>query len=1315
MGNSSLDNKNCGDSSEKIIKISTENCNESKLVTEAACEPINAAVINDGENIEMENASVINPICDPLNHAVKDESGDDHNDPEESINAVSITANGEAINEEVINQSEALVGHLSNDEGNSCEEDCPSIRDETDKDEEKGSSSDDIGWPSSEGADEDIFVFLNDYNPNYSKEECEEKIGENNVNTPLSDVSASLLSLSCDDSGEGVNIPAHSSEDALIMSVNPFGLFEISSDSDSINIPSSGDFTKTASIVNPPLAAADQRDQLKDPMTVKFGEFILTSPASVLLPSRDISRLPDGDRLIRDCPSQLAESLQLAEAEIMDASLSQVICKARDLLAEARDLLDEEAEDISDEDEVASPLDIDMADLSSLESLSLVNENCLENVLMMNEVDEEDEIVSRVTARRQSVKQDHPYASLLQGSSAKLNSATALSEITKEMGEVISETIAKSSEPLSIESAKIYNDVFADICPHLNFVKPGHGQTVNLPPKSSAASQSNEVFIQAVTSSDGNLTITHKKETSAPPPPSISLSVPSKPTASRTYSKSAPSASSSGKLRANKLNVPKNLLSTSPRSAVSKALNSVAKHSCGHARTVGKVMVTQSSSTKTIVTNVPLPTKSQVESAIKKAVSPAPTAASTNSKPSTSVQATTRPCGHVCSKSTDTSSSSSSSTASSPPAPPPSPTTSVNKAFTATASTAATPSKPVATPTKPLATPSKATPRKPETADASTGTEESQPVNCHVTKYSHSWTITNFSKKMKMGNGKSIDSMCFSIPVRGKKTDWSMLLYPNGDKEKVNGSVSLYLTCKHRKGLAMSLEFRFTILDLDGNKKTAPTKSGSITAAMLQTNSSWGWEAFVKQDELMQHNLLPNDRLTVHCDMTLKCLEPEVKPVLPTEIDKRDIDKLVDFVGEISSKSEKLKKKKKKSTSKASALSTEPTLQPQNEELDSTNISTLKATKSMDSAPDKPPTKVSAPKTKSQSSTALNNIVNDAEIKEFQVVTRRRGRKNSQSNSNSQKSDGSETPKMTVKSATKTTPRAKSLSGSSIGNAPRVKTLSESTNIKVAKAPSDISVNNRANRRTPELKDITIQMNNLQIDAEERHESVEDLVCTAGMLESNISKIKELEAEKTAQIVKITMDKNNKMDAIAASQAELKLRTNMLEKRKMDLEAALVDTVSEISEIEILFKRTSDKGGRLTMYLSEHLRDAEKELARLGQEKGGLEAKMGVVQAKIESVRDKQSAVGHREELQLLNSQIGRLETNLECPICLETAATPIYQCAEGHLVCSSCEVRVGQCAVCRQATQGKSIRNRYAEKDSEELRRLIRERSKLF
>jgi len=1304
MGNSSLDNKNGGDSSEKIVKISTSSCDESKLVSDAACEPINAA-INDGGDGSNEQAE------EPLNHAVVasqvaviDDGGDGSNDPEESINAVSITSDGEAnIDKEVINQSCAQVGHLSNDGINSCEEDCPSSprddtdkddedcpsspRDDTDKDDEKESSSDDIGWPSSDGADEDIFVFLNE--------------GGDSINTPSSDSSASPLSSSCEDSG--VNIPAPfrdpvpispigslgslSAEDAMIMSVNPYGLLEISSDA----IPLSIDFTKTASIVNPPLPADDMTDQWKDALTVKLAhQFVIASPSS-------------GKAARRECPSQLSESLQMAEAEIMDASLSQVICKARDLLAEARDLLDEENEDISDEDEVASPLDIDMADLSSLESLSLVNENCSENVLMMKELDEE--IVSRVTARRQSVKQDHPYASLLQ-SSAKLNSATALSEITKEMGEVISETIAKSSEPLSIESAKIYNDVFADICPHLNFVKPGHGQTVNLPPKTSTSSQSNEVFIKAVTTSEGNFTITHKKETSAPPTPTISLSVPSKPTTSRTYSKSAPSVSTAGKLRVNKLNVPKNLLTTSPRSAVSKALNSVAKHSCGHARTVGKVMVTQSSSTKTIVTNVPLPTKSQVESAIKKAVSPAPVS---SSKPSTSVQATTRPCGHSCSKSTDTSSS----TTSSPPAPPPSPTASAastpSKPLATPSKPTATPSKPTATPSKPTATPSKATPRKPETADASTGTE-SEPLNCHITKYSHSWTITNFSKKMKMGNGKSIDSMCFSIPVRGKKTDWSMLLYPNGDKEKVNGSVSLYLTCKHRKGLAMSLEFRFTILDLDGNKKTAPTKSGSITAAMLQTNSSWGWEAFVKQDELQQHNLLPNDRLTVHCDMTLKCLEPEIKPVLPTEIDKRDIDKLVDFVGEISSKSEKSKKKKKKSTSKASALSTEPTLQDQNEEPDS-----LKSANSVETAPVKSTPRVTAPKAKSQSSNALNNIVNDAEIKEFQVVTRRRGRKISQSNSNSQKSDGSETPKMSAKSATKTTPRAKSLSGSSIGNAPRVKTLSESTNNKVTKAPSEITVNNRDNRRTPELKDITIQMNNIQLEAEERHESVEDLLCTAGMLESNIAKIKELEAEKTGQIVKITTDKNNKMDAIAASQAELGMRKDMLEKRKLDLETALVDTVSEISEIEILHKRTSDKCGRLTMYLSEHLHDAEKELARLGQEKGGLEAKMGVVQAKIEAVRDKHDKLRHREELQLLNSQIGRLETNLECPICLETAATPIYQCAEGHLVCSSCEVRVGQCAVCRQQTQGKSIRNRYAEKDSEELRRLRGERSKLF
>ncbi|XP_023240188.1 E3 ubiquitin-protein ligase SIAH1B-like [Centruroides sculpturatus] len=38
----------------------------------------------------------------------------------------------------------------------------------------------------------------------------------------------------------------------------------------------------------------------------------------------------------------------------------------------------------------------------------------------------------------------------------------------------------------------------------------------------------------------------------------------------------------------------------------------------------------------------------------------------------------------------------------------------------------------------------------------------------------------------------------------------------------------------------------------------------------------------------------------------------------------------------------------------------------------------------------------------------------------------------------------------------------------------------------------------------------------------------------------------------------------------------------------------------------------------------------------------------------------------------------------LECPVCYENLATPIFQCVAGHLLCGSCRGRVHQCPTCR-------------------------------
>ena len=127
---------------------------------------------------------------------------------------------------------------------------------------------------------------------------------------------------------------------------------------------------------------------------------------------------------------------------------------------------------------------------------------------------------------------------------------------------------------------------------------------------------------------------------------------------------------------------------------------------------------------------------------------------------------------------------------------------------------------------------------KHDVVDVGTNTEKIEPVgkggnvkvrqpdppNTIVTRHTQHWTVANFNKKMKMANGKSIDSMFFSISLLGKKSDWSLMLYPNGDKEKSAGFLSLYLTCRNRRGLHTAMDFKLTLLDHDGKPATSPSK-----------------------------------------------------------------------------------------------------------------------------------------------------------------------------------------------------------------------------------------------------------------------------------------------------------------------------------------------------------------------------------------------------------------------------------------------------------------------------------------------------------
>ena len=71
---------------------------------------------------------------------------------------------------------------------------------------------------------------------------------------------------------------------------------------------------------------------------------------------------------------------------------------------------------------------------------------------------------------------------------------------------------------------------------------------------------------------------------------------------------------------------------------------------------------------------------------------------------------------------------------------------------------------------------------------------------------------------------------------------------------------------------------------------------------------------------------------------------------------------------------------------------------------------------------------------------------------------------------------------------------------------------------------------------------------------------------------------------------------------------------------------------------------------------------------------------------------------------------IEKKEEDLRCPVCLETAKTPIYTCPDSHIICSACATIPGmkKCPECREDLPTPLKRHRFAEKIAEELEELL-------
>ena len=204
---------------------------------------------------------------------------------------------------------------------------------------------------------------------------------------------------------------------------------------------------------------------------------------------------------------------------------------------------------------------------------------------------------------------------------------------------------------------------------------------------------------------------------------------------------------------------------------------------------------------------------------------------------------------------------------------------------------------------------------------------------------------------------------------------------------------------------------------------------------------------------------------------------------------------------------------------------------------------------------------------------------------------------------------------------------------------------------------------------------------------------------------------------KEMRIILVTIDERKDAKQKDAKKiTEIDTMVTELEKRIKTLKVEKEELKQNIEHEDKQLKKHVKKKERLETYLDTTTKKVMTEGKRL--------------ETKVQSVRDQLAETRKRKEqvvraapppssqlpfLEFISGQIQEKEKELECPVFLETADTPIFSCLKHqHLVCQHCRPRLKECPECREQ-YAEVTRHRYAEKTVEQLKTLIVQRSNLL